>query len=110
VYREAVRKCVAETDDEAKIWLLDLMYTAIGLAGEAGEFCNKVKKILRDHDGKPPIEVIEVLQKELEGVLWYWSGNCTNLSLNTAAVAKNNLATLKDRADRGVIKGSGDNR
>lgn len=44
----------------------NLTYTALGLAGETGEFCDKLKKEIRDR-----IEDSEGLLLELGDVLWY---------------------------------------
>jgi len=43
----------------------------IGLAGEAGELANKVKKIMRDSNGEVTGETRNKIAGEIGGVLWY---------------------------------------
>ncbi len=83
-----------------------LQYTALGLAGEAGEVANKVKKVLR---GDGAIDT-KAVQGELGDVLWYISNLATELGIKLDDIANDNLAKLRDRMARGVLKGSGDNR
>lgn len=85
-------------------------YPALGLAGEAGEVCEHVKKIIRDDDGHITDARRQALRKELGDVLWYVAALCSELDLDMADVAGANLAKLADRAERGVIQGSGDER
>lgn len=102
-----------------------LMYTALGLAGEAGEIANKVKKVYRDElyytisdvsVNSPSIkysyelDIIDNLEKEIGDVLWYCAQICTELGINLGDAATSNLMKLEDRKERGVIGGSGDNR
>ncbi len=83
----------------------DVSYFALGLAGESGEVCEKIKKIIRDDN----ID-IEGLQKELGDVLWYLSQLALCYSMDLEGIAKQNLKKLQDRQSRGKIGGSGDNR
>jgi len=103
-----------------------LMYVALGLA-EAGEVQNKVKKIFRD-DGVIAFELSssaaqayvkfepisderkKQIIKELGGLLWYAAATCAELGTTLSEVAAANLIELADRAARGVLSGSGDNR
>ncbi|WP_038046658.1 nucleoside triphosphate pyrophosphohydrolase family protein [Thermus caliditerrae] len=87
-----------------------LLYPTLGLAGEAGELANKVKKVLRDHDGQLTPEVREALLAELGDVLWYVAQVATDLGANLKDVAEANLAKLRSRKHRGQLQGSGDNR
>lgn len=48
-----------------------LAYTSLGLAGEAGEIANKVKKVYRDNDGELTRQAQADLMDELGDVLWY---------------------------------------
>lgn len=82
-----------------------IIYPALGLAGEAGEVAEKVKKWIRD--GKLDRESIE---KELGDVLWYIAAIAGDLDLDMDHVAEMNIQKLTDRAARGKIQGSGDNR
>ena len=50
----------------------NLYYPALGLAGEAGEVCEKIKKIMRDQKGFITQENEDELVKELGDVLGMW--------------------------------------
>jgi NTP pyrophosphatase (non-canonical NTP hydrolase) len=86
------------------------MYPALGLAGEAGEVCEKFKKIIRDNDGIVDDEKREEIKKELGDILWYVAAVSTELGLSMDDVAQGNIDKLFSRKERGVLKGSGDNR
>ena len=87
-----------------------VVYPALGLAGEAGEIANKVKKIFRDDDGKLTPERQEQLKKELGDVLWYVAQVADQLEFDLEEVAQLNLDRLASRQQRGTIKGDGDDR
>ncbi len=87
--------------------LLGRCYVGLKLAGEAGEVAEKLGKALRDNHG---VADREAIGKELGDVLWYLAQAAHELGLTLDDVAKANLAKLSDRAARGVIGGSGDNR
>jgi NTP pyrophosphatase (non-canonical NTP hydrolase) len=50
------------------------------------------------------------LRDELGDVLWYLSALATELDTNLSSVADKNIQKLFSRKERGVLKGSGDNR
>lgn len=87
-----------------------VIYPALGLAGEAGEVCGKVSKVLRDGNGEMSEEQRVAILDETADVLWMLAALCTDLGASLEDVAKHNLAKLKDRAERGKIGGSGDKR
>lgn len=90
-----------------------LMYCALGLAGEAGEVANKVKKIARgDYNGKPDEaeRVRQEIVKELGDVLWYVAMVATECDTALGDVARMNVEKLAARAARGTLQGEGDNR
>lgn len=89
---------------------MGIYYTALGLAGEAGELCNKVKKIMRDKGGMVDEKTRADLASELGDIGWYWAECCTALGISLPAVVRGNVQKLADRAARNAIKGSGDNR
>tara|TARA_R100000315_G_C5193556_1_gene113078 strand:+ start:340 stop:663 length:324 start_codon:yes stop_codon:yes gene_type:complete len=87
---------------------LGLYYTALGLAGEAGEVAEKVKKLIRDNIS---IEDCQIdIMNELGDVLWYIATCAYEFNLTLEEIAENNVLKLKSRSERGVIHGSGDNR
>ena len=82
----------------------------LGLVGETGEIAEKFKKIYRDKAGVMSPEDEKDMAKELGDVLWYLSVICTYLGISLQDVATANIEKLLSRKNRGVIKGSGDNR
>ncbi len=87
-----------------------LAYVTLGLVGEAGEIANKVKKIMRDQQGRITPQNRVDLEAELGDVQWYLARLATQVDTSLGMVAELNMAKLRDRKDRGVIQGSGDNR
>lgn len=87
-----------------------LTYPVLGLNGEAGEVAEKLKKIIRDHDGQISDTQRDALIKELGDVLWYVAACCHELNVPMDEVAQKNLDKLASRKQRGVISGSGDER
>lgn len=100
-----------------KAWAI--LYPALGLAGEAGEVCDKIKKIIRD-GGYENIDQFDGLwvtgeqgkeiAKEIGDVFWYLSVLAYELGYSLEDIARINIDKLRDRQKRGVLCGSGDNR
>ena len=88
----------------------NFVYPTLGLAGEAGEVADKIKKILRDKDGQISDADRQEIGKELGDVLWYIAQMATELNLSLDEVAQNNLTKLLSRLGRNVLGGNGDNR
>lgn len=77
--------------------LENLEYPTLGLAGEAGEVANIVKKIQRDHGGLLTEETREKLKDELGDVLWYISACADELDLTLGEIAAYNVDKLAKR-------------
>jgi NTP pyrophosphatase (non-canonical NTP hydrolase) len=88
----------------------DMTYPALGLCGEAGEVAEKVKKTIRDDAGVLSDERRAALARELGDVLWYLAQLATEAGLELEAIAADNLDKLLSRQERGVLRGSGDER
>lgn len=82
-----------------------VLYPALGLAGEAGEVANKIKKMLRDGDFDKA-----AVAAELGDVLWYVAALSRDLNLDLHKIAMNNLEKLYSRKARGTLGGNGDTR
>ena len=87
-----------------------VFYPAMGLAGEAGEILNKLKKVWRDNLDLDDPEVIATVLKEAGDCLWYVANLIDDLGYTLGEVALANIHKLEDRQNRGVLGGSGDNR
>lgn len=98
---QALAQTTAIYPQNAKVF-----YPCLGLAGEVGEVCEKIKKHVRD--GRELDK--EELKKELGDVLWYLSALSSDLGIDLEDVAVTNYNKLKSRMERNVISGSGDNR
>ena len=78
----------------------NLEYPTLGLAGEAGEVANIVKKIQRDHGGVVNDEIRLKLKDELGDVLWYISACADELGLTLSEIAEFNVRKLAKRHNR----------
>jgi NTP pyrophosphatase (non-canonical NTP hydrolase) len=80
--------------------LENLEYPTLGLAGEAGEVANIVKKIQRDHGGVINDEIRTKLKDELGDVLWYISACADELGITLDDIAAYNVDKLAKRHNR----------
>lgn len=95
----------------------NIVYPAMGLAGEAGEVLDKIKKhwrntnsIVQELRETLTVQQVQAIVRELGDVLWYINAMAKELGSSLEEVATINLEKLYDRRDRGVIKSEGDNR
>jgi NTP pyrophosphatase (non-canonical NTP hydrolase) len=124
MYDEEDEPVINETDIEALAWTSDfdwfqnecqktaiypkqqgLAYTALGLVSEAGEYAGKIKKGIRDGTFDDVGAAAE-----LGDVLWYVATAAHELGYTMDEIAHGVIKKLRDRQQRNVIKGSGDNR
>ncbi len=78
----------------------NLEYPTLGLAGEAGEVANIVKKIQRDFGGEITPEIRAKLKDELGDVLWYVSACADELGLTLEEIVQFNIEKLAARHNR----------
>ena len=86
------------------------MYYVLGMAGEMGEFQEKVKKLFRDHDGKLTIATRADLTYEMGDVLWYMARLASKMGITMEEIAALNIIKLSSRKDRKKLQGDGDDR
>ena len=99
-YQQQAAKTAVYPDDQATNYLV------AGLAGEVGELASIFTKHWRgdgdlNHDHAAA---------ELGDILWFVAMLAEWLDTDLSEVAQRNLTKLADRAERGKLKGSGDNR
>ena len=83
-----------------------LVWNAIGLAGEAGEVAELVKKgVFHNHS----VDVNNIT-KELGDVMWYVAGIASTLGLNLDDIMEKNIAKLKARYPNGYSSAESVNR
>ena len=95
------QRAAAETADPYRrasdMRMLRLFYTALGLAGEAGEVANKVKKVMRDDGAEITAGRREAIKDELGDVLWYVAMCAAEIDCDLGTVARENLEKLQHR-------------
>ena len=89
---------------------MKVLYPAMGLPSEVGEFLNKLKKVYRDDEGVLTADKRAELQDEMGDILWYIAQLCNDLDISMEFAAATNLLKLKDRQTRNKLQGSGDTR
>lgn len=93
----AARTLIDTPDHEYTSDEIMLVWNALGLAGEAGEVADTIKKaVFHRH----PLDR-DALIKELGDVLWYVAALCTKLDVNMANVMHQNIEKLKARYPEG---------
>lgn len=112
---DSYQEAAARTAIYRRSYPARVIYPALLLAGEAGEVANKVSRLLRGANAafdRPPLyeEEADAILDELGDVLWATAMLARELGANLSEVAMGNLDKLRDRADRGVLDGSGDDR
>ena len=87
-----------------------IIYPTLGLAGEAGEVCEKIKKALRDAEGKIDNIRAHEIKLELGDVLWYIANLAEDLNITLDDIAEENIKKLRLRQEEDKLHGEGDNR
>lgn len=105
-YQNEARKTATYPSVGTHSWV----YVTLGLAGETGEICEKLKKIIRDKNGVISEDDRQALKKEQGDLLWYISNLAYELGFKLSEIATANIEKLRSRQERNVIGGSGDNR
>lgn len=88
----------------------NIVYPALGMAGEAGEVADKVKKVIRDNNADFSPLKCEEIAMEIGDVLWYCAVLADRIGYRLDTIARMNNRKLKSRQLRGKLGGNGDNR
>lgn len=88
----------------------DIPYLALAISGEAGEIADKVKKIIRDKQGKFFQPDIQAIAYELGDVMWYVATLAHVLGFKLSDIAQMNIDKINSRIARNALHGEGDNR
>ena len=83
-----------------------ILYPALGLAGEAGEVADKVKKLIRDSK----TDSNHAIALELGDVMWYIASLANDLGYSMQDIAEMNVNKLQKRSRENKLQGSGDDR
>jgi NTP pyrophosphatase (non-canonical NTP hydrolase) len=95
--RLASRTLIDAPDFEISPDQVMLVWNAVGLAGEAGEFCELIKKGIFHQHGFDR----EKAAKELGDVLWYVAALATRLELSLDEIMAANIEKLRTRYPAG---------
>lgn len=93
----AARTLIDRPDFEISDRDIMTVWDAIGLAGEAGEVAEHIKKGVFHQHGIDS----EKLSKEIGDVLWYAAALCTTLGLDLSEIMQANIEKLKHRYPNG---------
>lgn len=88
----------------------NIVYPALGMAGEAGEVADKVKKVIRDNKANFTPSKCEEIAMEIGDVMWYCAVLADRIGYRLDTIARMNNRKLKSRQLRGKLGGNGDNR
>ena len=94
---EASRTLIDGPDQTYTDHEIMLVWNALGLAGEAGEVADTIKKAVFHQHGIDRSVII----KELGDVLWYVAALCTKLDVSMSEVMERNIEKLHKRYPAG---------
>jgi NTP pyrophosphatase (non-canonical NTP hydrolase) len=77
-----------------------IVWNAIGVAGEAGELCERIKHGIFHNHGLSRKDVSE----EIGDLIWYIAALCSRMNLNLADIMDNNIEKLKKRYPSGYTE------
>ena len=86
------------------------LYYVLGIAGEAGELMEKIKKLFRDKNGVIDDEFKQMVIKEMGDYHWYSARLCSAFDIEYNEIPKHNTEKLLSRLERGKLHGDGDER
>lgn len=81
----------------------ELAYLGLGLAGEAGEAANVIKKVIRRHGVTLTEQERKNLISELGDILWYLARITWYLEVDIETVLQQNIKKLTKRMTEGKI-------
>ena len=93
----AARTLIDHPDFALSDWDIMVVWSALGLAGEAGEVANLVKKGILHQHGLDRVK----LENELGDVLWYVAALCSKLDIDMGQVMQANVDKLLVRYPAG---------
>lgn len=97
---KAARTLIDRPDFEIPDNEIMLVWNAIGLAGEAGEVAELVKKAVFHRHGIDG-EFRAKMVKELGDVCWYVAAMCTKLDMDLGVIMEVNIRKLEERYPEG---------
>lgn len=95
--KAAARTLIDRPDFDISNTDMMILWNALGLAGEAGEVAETVKKGILHQHGLDRNK----MKKELGDVAWYLAALCTKLDLDLGDVLAANIEKLKTRYPNG---------
>lgn len=104
--KQAARTLTAEPGFKPSEREIMIAWNALGLAGEAGEVADIVKKGIFHRHGLND----EQLKKEIGDVLWYAAALCTTLGFDLGEIMQLNIDKLKIRYPEGFSVEDSQNR
>tara|TARA_R110002051_G_C8576093_1_gene476559 strand:+ start:40 stop:414 length:375 start_codon:yes stop_codon:yes gene_type:complete len=102
-FNEFQQEC-SRTSNPNEGWERSNLNWALGIAGEAGEYCELIKK--HTFHGKKPLD-LDAAKKELGDVLYYVAMAAKNLQISLDEVAQANVDKLRARYPNGFVEGGG---
>jgi len=94
---QAARTLIDSPDAEYTPHEIMLVWNALGLAGEAGEVADTIKKAVFHRHALDADKLV----KELGDVLWYLAALASKLGVGLDEVAERNIAKLRERYPEG---------
>lgn len=107
---EEYQKLAIRTNLSKEDKFKELMQQVLGLADEAGEVQAVFKKWIRDQDSDFAKLDVATIKKEMGDILWYIAVIAHDLDISLDELAQANIDKLADRQNRGVLRGSGNDR